>query len=80
MPDETRRWLSEGERAGVRFALQTPRQAPVGVAGGSLSQRAGSSLEFRDHRDYQPGDDLQQSTGTPTLAATSSPSSSTARR
>ncbi len=59
MPDETRRWLSEGERAGIRFALQTPRQAPVGVAGGSVSQRAGSSLEFRDHRDYQPGDDLR---------------------
>ena len=59
MKDEMRRYLSEGERAGVRYALQTPRQAPVGVSGGALSQRAGSSLEFRDHRDYQPGDDLR---------------------
>jgi uncharacterized protein (DUF58 family) len=25
-----------------------------------LGQRAGSSLEFRDHRDYQPGDDLRR--------------------
>ena len=57
--DDMRGYLSEGERAGVRYALQTPRQAPVGLAGGTLNQRAGSSLEFRDHRDYQPGDDLR---------------------
>src|SRR4249920_2976779 len=59
MKDEQRRYLSEGERAGARYALETPRQAPGGVAGGTLSQRAGSSLEFQDHRDYQPGDDLR---------------------
>jgi len=59
MKDEMRRHLSEGERAGIRYALVTPRQAPTGLAGGALSQRAGSSLEFRDHRDYQPGDDLR---------------------
>jgi uncharacterized protein (DUF58 family) len=58
--DETlRRFLGEGERAGLRYALGIPRHAPAGVAGGTLSQRAGSSLEFRDHRDYQPGDDLR---------------------
>jgi len=43
----------------MRYALVIPRQAPVGLAGGTVSQRAGSSLEFRDHRDYQPGDDLR---------------------
>jgi uncharacterized protein (DUF58 family) len=59
MKDEMRRYLSEGERAGVRYALETPRQAPAGLSGGALSQRAGSSLEFRDHREYQPGDDLR---------------------
>src|SRR5947199_7993651 len=59
MKDEMRRYLGEGERAGLRYALETPRQAPAGLSGGTLSQRAGSSLEFRDHRDYQPGDDLR---------------------
>jgi uncharacterized protein (DUF58 family) len=59
MQDDMRRYLAEGERAGIRYALETPRQAPGGVSGGTLSQRAGSSLEFRDHRDYQPGDDLR---------------------
>lgn len=59
MTDEQRRYLSEGEHAGLRYALEIPRHAPVGLAGGTLSQRAGSSLEFRDHRDYQPGDDLR---------------------
>src|SRR6185312_362794 len=48
-----------GTRAGLRYALGLPRQAPVGVAGAALGQRAGSSLEFRDHREYQPGDDLR---------------------
>jgi uncharacterized protein (DUF58 family) len=57
--EKIRRFLAEGERAGVRYALETPRQAPQGLSGGTLSQRAGSSLEFRDHRDYQPGDDLR---------------------
>jgi uncharacterized protein (DUF58 family) len=59
MDEAMRRYLGEGERAGLRYALGMPRHAPVGVAGGTLSQRAGSSLEFKDHRDYQPGDDLR---------------------
>ena len=59
MLDELRGYLSVGERAGFRYALEAPRQAPTGLAGGALSQRSGSSLEFRDHRDYQPGDDLR---------------------
>jgi len=52
-------YLSEGERAGQRYALGLPRQTPRGATGTSLGQRAGSSLEFRDHRDYQAGDDLR---------------------
>jgi uncharacterized protein (DUF58 family) len=54
-----RRYLAEGERAGLRYALGLPRQAPAGVTGGSLGHRAGSSLEFKDYREYQPGDDLR---------------------
>jgi uncharacterized protein (DUF58 family) len=59
MNDGARQHLIEGERAGLRYALGLPRQAPVNLAGGSLGQRAGSSLEFKDHRGYEPGDDLR---------------------
>jgi hypothetical protein len=48
-----REYLSEGERAGQRYALRLPRQTPRGATGLALGQRAGSSLEFKDHREYQ---------------------------
>jgi uncharacterized protein (DUF58 family) len=51
--------LAEGRGAGMRYSLGLPKQAPMGISGNALSQRAGSSLEFKDHRDYQPGDDLR---------------------
>jgi uncharacterized protein (DUF58 family) len=54
-----REYLSEGERAGQRYALGLPRQTPRGATGAALGQRAGSSLEFKDYRDYQVGDDLR---------------------
>ena len=54
-----RQYVAEGERAGLRYALGLPRQAPLGAAGAALGHRAGSSLEFKDHREYQPGDDLR---------------------
>lgn len=54
-----RDYLSEGEQVGHRYALCLPRQTPRGAAGLALGQRAGSSLEFRDYRDYQLGDDLR---------------------
>jgi uncharacterized protein (DUF58 family) len=59
MDNPMRGHLAEGERAGLRYALGLPRQAPVNLAGGSLGHRAGSSLEFKDYRDYQAGDDLR---------------------
>jgi uncharacterized protein (DUF58 family) len=59
MDDRLRQHLAEGYRAGLRYALGLPRQAPLGIAGTTLGHRAGSSLEFRDYRDYQPGDDLR---------------------
>jgi uncharacterized protein (DUF58 family) len=59
MQEEWRGFLAEGEREGMRHALGLPRHAPLGLAGGTLSQRAGSSLEFKDHRGYEPGDDLR---------------------
>jgi uncharacterized protein (DUF58 family) len=59
MDDLYRGHLAEGERAGQRYALGLPKLAPAAAAGGALGQRAGSSLEFRDYRDYQAGDDLR---------------------
>lgn len=60
MDDHDRLALQEGERSGVRYRLQPPRLAPLGNAGSRLGHRAGSSLEFMDHREYQPGDDIRR--------------------
>jgi uncharacterized protein (DUF58 family) len=53
-------FLSEGEAAGLRYVLGVPRTTASAMSGMQLGQRSGSSLEFRDHRDYQPGDDLRR--------------------
>jgi uncharacterized protein DUF58 len=58
--EDQQRFLIAGEQAGSRFALAAPRRVPMGAGGVHLSNRAGSSLEFRDHREYQPGDDLRR--------------------
>lgn len=58
--NDQQRFLTAGEQAGNRFALAAPRSVPMGVGGVHLSNRAGSSLEFRDHREYQPGDDVRR--------------------
>ena len=55
-----RQYLIDGERAGARYALTAPRNVPFGVAGSQMGKRPGSSLEFIDHREYQPGDDLRR--------------------
>ncbi len=60
MNDDYRLYLIEGERAGMRYALEPPRTASAGLAGMQLGRQAGASLEFREHRDYQPGDDLRR--------------------
>jgi uncharacterized protein (DUF58 family) len=60
MNEEYRSYLIEGERAGMRYALEPPRTASSPVSGLQLGRHAGASLEFRDHRDYQPGDDLRR--------------------
>lgn len=44
---------------GARYRICEPASAPAGTAGSSLGKSSGSSLEFLDHRDYQPGDDLR---------------------
>lgn len=58
--DETiRQAIAAGEQAGARYRLTVPRDVPSGMAGSHLSRAAGASLEFKDHREYQPGDDLR---------------------
>jgi uncharacterized protein (DUF58 family) len=60
MSDDIRQYLIEGEQAGARYRLAAPRSAPQGVAGSQLARAAGESMEFMEHRDYQPGDDLRR--------------------
>jgi uncharacterized protein (DUF58 family) len=61
MIDEiARQYLIDGERAGTRYALAAPRSTSSAQAGLQIGRRSGASLEFRDHRDYQPGDDLRR--------------------
>lgn len=50
--------LSDGEKLGLRYALQIPQVAASG-SGSRSGRRAGSSIDFQDYRDYQPGDDLR---------------------
>ncbi len=52
-----RRFIAEGERAAARYVLTMPRRAAAGSS--RLGRRSGSSLEFQEHRQYQPGDDLR---------------------
>jgi uncharacterized protein (DUF58 family) len=51
--------LHEGEKLGLRYALQVPQHSMSGLAGSQLGRRPGSSIDFQDYREYQPGDDLR---------------------
>lgn len=52
--------LSRGIAAGAGYRLGRDLHIPAGAAGNLLGRTAGSSLEFMDHREYQPGDDLRR--------------------
>lgn len=52
--------LRRGRQAGMRYAVASPETARAGFAGARLANLPGSSLEFMDHREYQPGDDLRR--------------------
>ena len=43
-----------------RLQLDTQRRLAGQLAGGHLSRRYGSSLDFADYREYQPGDDFRR--------------------
>ena len=51
--------LSAEELAALSRTRLSLRRARAWAPGGHLSRRAGASLEFADHRPYQPGDDLR---------------------
>lgn len=61
MPSDmtAREALLAGRTTGLRYRLALPREAMRGQNGARLGTQAGSSLDFHDYRDYQPGDDLR---------------------
>lgn len=58
-PERIRAAIEAGRREGERYAIAIPRLPASGAAGIHLGARLGSSLEFLEHREYQPGDDLR---------------------
>lgn len=52
--------FARGRALGAGWRLCRPESAARGVAGVLLGKRPGSSVEFMDHRDYQPGDDIRR--------------------
>lgn len=58
--DSLRPYLLAGEQAGARYRFATLGRSPQGTAGTQLARSAGESMEFMEHRDYQPGDDLRR--------------------
>ena len=60
MADSMLAFLTEGQEAGSRYCLAAPGRPPSGTAGAQLGRAAGESMEFMDHREYQPGDDLRR--------------------
>ena len=51
--------LIAGEQLGLRYALALPQTTLAGQRGEQLGRRSGSSVDFQDYRDYQPGDVLR---------------------
>ena len=59
MDPSLRQALRDGEQLGLRYALQIPQVAASGWTGSRTGRRAGTSIDFQDYREYQPGDDLR---------------------
>lgn len=52
--------LMRGYHWGSEALFAEPPRTPLGVMGNMLSSNIGSSLEFMEHREYLPGDDLRR--------------------
>jgi uncharacterized protein (DUF58 family) len=59
MDPDLRQALLDGEKLGLRYALQIPQVAASGWTGSRSGRRAGTSIDFQDYREYEPGDDLR---------------------
>lgn len=59
MNETFRHFLQEGEVAGARYTLSGAKNQARGRSGIRLGSGVGSSLEFLDHRQYHPGDDVR---------------------
>ncbi len=53
------RFDREVQQAVARYQLGLPRMPVSGRSGELLGRGTGSSLEFQEHREYQPGDDIR---------------------
>jgi len=60
MNENYRKFLLEGQQAGLRYGIGTPERIGTGLIGSHLGASTGSSLDFMDHREYEPGDDLRR--------------------
>jgi len=52
--------LMQGYYWGSSYLFVDPPVSPTGMAGNTLARATGSSLEFMEHREYMPGDDLRR--------------------
>ena len=60
MTQDFKQFLLEGCLLGSRYTLGHAHAAPRGTAGNQLARAAGESIEFMDHREYHPGDDIRR--------------------
>ncbi len=59
MADESKTLLAQGEARGAPYALTLPQNILSGQSGNLLGKNTGSSLDFKDFREYAPGDDIR---------------------
>ena len=52
--------LMQGYHWGSNYLFVDPPVSPTGTVGNTLARATGSSLEFMEHREYKPGDDLRR--------------------
>jgi len=59
MNEKLRHALNEGENIGQQYTLLVPHTIPRSMVGMRLGWRTGTSIDFQDYREYQPGDDIR---------------------
>lgn len=59
MKEETQKVIEAAELAAQRFYLNVSSRFSGASAGNRFGNNTGNSLEYLDHREYQPGDDIR---------------------